>query len=164
MALKDSSTESSAFSASSVAANSTAPSPQNSASRQLPMIRIGIFLTARSPLFAYLLIMNKHLCAKTFCIVVASALLAVAAGPSASGKDTASTDPAAHGPKELFNDPAALFAWLDTDKDGKLSSKEFQRILTVTGWPGGSAGSTGTEGEGPSASAGKPSAKPDAGK
>ena len=92
------------------------------------------------------------------------ALIAVAAGPTVLGFDTTSTDPAARGPKELFNDPAALFAWLDVDKDGKLTSKEFQRILTVTGWPGGSAGSTGTEGEGPSASAGKPSPKSDSGK
>ena len=108
--------------------------------------------------------MNKNLFANAFGLVVASALIAVAAPLSLSGNDNASTDPAARGPKELFNDPAVLFAWLDTDKDGKLSSKEFQRILTVTGWPGGSAGSTGTEGEGPSASAGKPAVKPDAGK
>ena len=107
--------------------------------------------------------MNKIFSTKAF-MVAASALLAVAGIPFLSAADTSSPDPAARGAKELFNDPAALFAWLDTDKDGRLSPKEFQRIVNVTGWPGGSAGSTGTEGEGPSASAAKPSPKSDTAK
>jgi hypothetical protein len=109
-------------------------------------------------------IMKKNLNAHSLCTVFGTVVIAVTSTLSASGNEAVPKDPGERGPRELFNDPAVLFGWLDTDKDGKLSPKEFQRILTVTGWPGGSGGSTGTEGEGPSASAGKPSAKPDAGK
>jgi hypothetical protein len=108
--------------------------------------------------------MNNNFRMKAFGMWVASAAITVTVAQSLSGNDTPGTGKAAMGPRELFNDPAALFKWLDTDKDGKLSREEFQRILNVTGWPGGSAGSTGTEGEGPAASSGTAPAKADTGK
>ena|SRR5437868_173495 len=94
----------------------------------------------------------------TLLLAIASAI-SVCSLAADDAKNTAKDGKDARGPKELFNDPAALFKWLDADKDGKLSPEEFQRILNVTGWPGGTAGSTGTAGPGPSASAGEPKPK-----